>query len=409
MIKDKKLLYLLPCLIIILSAIGCADEQSAKIQEEIIPDIPYLKKEGNSTQLIVDGKPFLMMGGELHNSSTAGFEYMRPLWRKMADASFNTVIGAASWELVEPVEGIFNFDLVDSMILGAREENLRLVIIWFASWKNGESTYVPSWVKKNQERFPLVIDEKGNKRNILSTFGKESCTSDAKAFAALMGHIRDIDKDEHTVIMIQVQNEIGTLRTKRDFSAVANSGFNGPVPAELISYLENNKSSIHPGVFKAWEKTGFRKNGNWEEVFGKGELFENWKDLSYLTEELFMAWNYASYVGKIASEGKAEYNLPMYVNAWLKQPGPSGHAPGNYPSGGPTPQVIDIWRAAAPAIDFIAPDIYIVDEFRYVCEQYTKSGNPLFIPETFRRCCRRFKSILCIRQIQYSLLCSFRC
>lgn len=73
----------------------------------------------------------------------------------------------------------------------------------------------------------------------------------------------------------------------------------------------------------------------------------------------------------------------MYVNAWLKQPGPSGHAPGNYPSGSPTPQVIDIWRAAAPAIDFIAPDIYIVDEFRYVCEQYTKSGNPLFIPETF--------------------------
>lgn len=383
MIKEKKQFYFLFSLLIILSFIGCSVEQSAKKQEEIISEMPYLKKEGNSTQLIVDGNPFLMMGGELHNSSTAGFEYMRPLWKKMADAGFNTVIGAASWELVEPVEGVYNFDLVDSMILGARQEDLRLVIIWFASWKNGESTYVPAWVKKNQERFPLVIDEKGNKRNILSTFGKESCSSDSKAFVALMGHIRNIDKDEQTVVMIQVQNEMGTLRTKRDFSDIANSRFNEPVPEELISYLENNKASLHQGLYKAWEKTGFRKNGKWEEVFGKGELLENWKDLSYLTEELFMAWNYASYVGKIASDGKAVYNLPMYVNAWLKQPGPNGHAPGNYPSGGPTPQVIDIWRAAAPDIDFIAPDIYIVDEFRYICEEYTRSGNPLFIPETF--------------------------
>jgi Domain of unknown function (DUF5597) len=122
-------------------------------------------------------------------------------------------------------------------------------------------------------------------------------------------------------------------------------------------------------------------NGTWEEVFGKGVKLFDWKDMSYLTEELFMAWNYAKYVGAVAEAGRAEYNLPMFVNAWLKQPGNFGHAPGNYPSGGPTPQMIDVWRAGAPAIDFIAPDIYATGEWRYICDTYTQSGNPLFIPE----------------------------
>jgi hypothetical protein len=345
-------------------------------------NIPHLVKQGTATQLIVDGSPLLMLAGELHNSSMGGFEYMRPIWKRMADANLNTLISTASWELVEPEEGHFDFDLVDSMILGARKEGLKLVVIWFGSWKNSASTYVPSWVKLDQKRFPLVKDENGRTLNILSTLSEESCNADAKAFAALMKHIREIDSKHNTVVMMQIENEIGTLRTKRDYSDVANAAFNGPVPAELIDYLRKNKESLHPGVLEAWGKQGFKESGTWEEVFGKGVLVDDWKGMSYLTEELFMAWNYAKYVGKIAEAGRDEYNIPMYVNAWLKQPGQSGHAPGNYPSGGPTPQVIDVWRAGAPLVDFIAPDIYIVDHFRYICDQYTLSGNPLFIPET---------------------------
>ena len=372
------LLFILPAII----SAGCSGEKSGLFKGRKNSKLPHLITQGSSTQLIVDGKPFLMFGGELHNSSTAGFSYMRPIWKQMASANLNTVIGAASWELVEPVEEHYDFALVDSMILGARKEGLKLVVIWFASWKNGQSTYAPGWVKKDTARFPLVKNEDGKTLNIISPLYEEAGKADASAFAALMKHIRKIDAKQQTVIMIQVENEIGTLETKRDFSNKANISFNGAVPAELMSYLENNKASIHPGVAEAWEKQQFRKEGTWEEVFGKGELLDGWKDLSFLTEELFMAWHYAKYVEFIAKAGKDEYNLPMYVNAWLKQPGRYGHAPGNYPSGGPTPQVIDIWRAAAPSIDFIAPDIYIVDEFRYICEQYTQSGNPLFIPET---------------------------
>ena len=344
--------------------------------------IPHLHKKGHATQLIVDNKPFLILGGELHNSSTSGFEYMRPIWRRMSEAGMNTVLAAVSWEQTEPLEGHFDFSLVDSMILGARKENLRLILLWFGSWKNGRSTYVPGWIKKNQERFPLAVDEHGKKLIILSTFSKEACDADTRAFTALMKHIREIDGKEQTVIMVQVQNEMGILWTKRDFSDAANAAYRGMVPAELMKYFRENKETLHPGVLEAWRKNGFRTKGTWEEVFGEGKLYENWKELSYLTEELFMAWNYAVYVGKIAAAGKAEYPLPMFINAHIKQPGNKGDVPGCYPSGGPTPQVIDVWRAAAPAIDFLSPDIYNIDEFRYECDQYVLSGNPLFIPET---------------------------
>ena len=250
----------------------------------------------------------------------------------------------------------------------------------------GTSSYAPAWVKKDTKRFPLVKDANGNTLNIITTLSTEARDADARAFAALMKHIKEVDENHHTVVMMQVENEIGVLArdvvARRDFSDVANKAFNGPVPAELMQYLKANKATIHPGVREAWEKQGSKMTGTWEEVFGKGVLLPDWKDLSYLTEELFSAWNYAKYVGYVAAAGKAEYNIPMYVNAWLKQPGSAGHAPGNYPSGGPTPQVIDVWRAGAPSIDFFAPDIYITDHYRYVLDVYTQSGNPLFIPET---------------------------
>jgi hypothetical protein len=349
---------------------------------EEITRIPHLIKQGSSTQLVVKDEPFLMLSGELHNSSMGGFEYMRPIWKRMADANLNTLISTVSWELIEPQEGQYDFGLVDSMIIGARKEKLKLVVIWFGSWKNSASSYVPSWVKLDQKRFPLGKDENGKTLNILSTFSEEACNADAKAFAALMNHIREIDSKHNTVVMMQIENEIGTLRAKRDYSESANKAFNAKIPSELMNFLIKNKDSLHPGIIESWRKQGFPNSGTWEEVFGKGVMVDDWKGMSYLTEELFMAWNYAKYVEKIAKAGREEYNLPMYVNAWLKQPGKSGHAPGNYPSGGPTPQVFDIWKAGAPSIDFFAPDIYIVDQFRYVCDQYTRSGNPLFIPET---------------------------
>jgi hypothetical protein len=353
-------------------------------------EIPHLEKQGTATRLVVEGKPFILISGELHNSTAGGFEYMRPVWKRLAAKNLNSVIATVSWELIEPEEGNFDFALVDSVIAGAREANLKLVLIWFASWKNASSVYIPSWVKKNYEKYPRARDERGKPLEILLTFGKASAEADARAFAALMRHIKEVDSERQTVVMMQVENEMGVLdnlgatpgNARRDFSDPANVAYNGQVPKKLTDYLVQHKKGLFPQLYKVWSANGFKTSGSWEKIFGKSEFRpekKDWQFYSYYTEELFSSWNYAKYAEIVTAAGKKEYPLPMYVNAWLKQP--FSYWPGRYPSGGPLPQVLDVWRAAAPSIDFIAPDIYM-DEFTWACQEYARSGNPLFIPET---------------------------
>jgi len=331
--------------------------------------IPQLRQQGTAKQLVVDGNPFLVIGGELHNSSSSSLEYMKPIWQRMLDLHFNTVLAGVSWELVEPEEGHFDFSLVDGLIQDARRHGLRLVFLWFGSWKNGMSSYIPLWVKKDYGRFPRVkIQERGTVE-VLSTLAEANWQADAKAFAALMRHIREVDGDGHTVIMVQVENEVGVLRDSRDRSALANAAFAGPVPKALLDYLQKNRDALVPEIHKRWEAAGFKAAGSWEEVFGAGPE----------TDEIFMAWNYARYVDNVAAAGKAQYGIPMYVNTWLSGPG----KPGQWPSGGPLPHVMDMWLAGAPHLDMLSPDIYAADFERW-CQRYTQRNNQLFIPEMNR-------------------------
>ena len=341
--------------------------------------LPHLQKRNNTTQLIVKEKPFLVLGGELHNSSTSGAAYMRSIWVQMKKKNLNTVIASVYWELVEPQEGHFDFTLVDSMLTGARKQNLHLVLLWFASWKNGYSMYAPSWVKNNSDKYPRAKDANGKSLQQLSTFGEATAEADARAFRALMKHIREVDGKQQTVIMVQIENEVGLFYTARDHTEAANKAYNSPVPDDLMQYLTAHKGKLQPELDSAWKANGYKSSGTWEEVFGKsiGDK-TNWQTLSYLTEELFTVYHYAKYMGKVAAAGKEVYPLAMYVNAWLKQK--MTPMPGNYPSGGPTPHTLDVWRAAAPAIAFISPDIY-VPEVVYTVEQYHREGNPIFVPE----------------------------
>jgi beta-galactosidase GanA len=347
-----------------LAAIACVNAAPAADE-----DIPHLRKQGTAAQLMVDGKPFLAIGGELHNSSSSSLEYMQPVWQRMLDLNFNSVLAGVSWDLVEPEEGHFDFSLVDGLIHDARRNNLRLVFLWFGSWKNGMSSYIPLWVKKDYRRFPRVKLQERGTVEVLSTLVPANSQADATAFAALMRHIREVDGSAHTVIMMQVENEVGVLRDSRDRSEAANAAFAGPVPKALLDYLKSNREALVPEIAKRWQAAGSKEAGAWQELFGSGPE----------TDEIFMAWNYARYVDHVAEAGKAQYAIPMYVNTWL---GGNG-TPGQWPSGGPLPHVMDMWLAGAPHIDFLSPDIY-APGFQEWCRKYTQRGNPLFIPEMNR-------------------------
>ncbi|MGO9114357.1 MAG: DUF5597 domain-containing protein [Thermoguttaceae bacterium] len=368
--------------LVVLASTASAVENSA----------PHLETRHGVRQLVVDGKPFLVLGGELRNSSSSSREYMKRIWPQLVEKKLNTVLGAVSWELIEPEEGQFDFSSVDDFIQDARQNHLRVVFLWFGSWKNGLSSYPPLWVKTNPQRFPWVKNRDGKTIDILSTFGDATRDADAKAFATLMRHIRDVDGKEHTVLMMQVENEVGIRDDSRDRSPAANEAFAGPVPKDLMDYLVQHKDTLAPELRELWVANGNKTSGTWDEVFGPGKpesakpynaLTQQdkdtlWRQLSWPSDEIFMAWRYSVYNDKVATAGKAEYNIPMYCNAWLQQPGCP--RPGEYPSGGPVPQVHDIWRFGAPNIDFLSPDLYI-SQFDEMCQRFTRNGNPLFIPE----------------------------
>ena len=376
----------------------CASAIAVQAYGQTALGIPHLRKQGSATQLIVDGKPFLALTGELGNNTASSLENMQPVWSRLVAGNLNCVLAAVSWAQVEPEEGQFDFALVDGLIQEARQNNLKLVFLWFGSWKNGLSSYPPLWVKRDYRRFPRIKIKGGRSIELLSTFGEASRDADARAFRGLMRHIKETDGQQHTVLMMQVENEVGVLRDSRDRSEAANRAFAGPVPRDLIDYLQEHKDTLAPELREVWGANGFKTSGTWEEVFGPGkpdsvdipiqtnspplsqeEYQTGWRKLHWPVDEIFMAWQYARYVGKVVTEGKAEYNIPMYVNGWLQQPNMAW--PGTYPSGGPLPQVHDVWRAGAPAIDILAPDLYL-QYFDEVCDRFTRNSNPLFIPET---------------------------
>ena len=331
--------------------------------------IPHLRRQESATQLIVHGQPYLIRGGELGNSSGEP-DFLRPSWPKLQALNLNTVLAPVYWELIEPAEGKFDFSTLDGLLKDAREHDMHLVLLWFGAWKNSMSTYVPGWVKRDARRFAHCQDSAGVAQEILSPLSAENLKADAQAFRALMQHLRAGDQNDSTVVMVQVENEIGMIPEARDHSPEAEKAFREAVPAALLNSLAGKMDTLAPELRDLWVAHGKKTAGTWAEIFGDGTA----------TDEIFTAWCFSRFVEGLVTAGKAEYSLPMYVNAALIRP---GHKPGQYPSAGPLPHLLDVWRTGAPSLDFLAPDIYSAQFVDWV-RKYTRSGNPLFIPEALR-------------------------
>ncbi len=301
-----------------------------------------------------------MRGGELSNSHGEP-DYLRAAWPKLKALNLNTVVAPVYWDLIEPAEGRFDFATVDGLIADARASEMRLVLLWFGSWKNSMSCYVPAWVKTDSARFPRARNSAGQAMEILTPFAAANRDTDARAFAALMKHLRETDGTQHTVIIVQVENEIGMIPEARDRHPAADAAFAASVPAEFMAYLTAHRDTLAPRAARnRWIAHGAKAAGTWTQVFGEGPA----------TSELFMAWSFGCYVEKVAAAGRAEYALPLYANAALIRP---AYQPGQYPSAGPLPHLSDVWRAAAPTLDFISPDIYFPN-FAEWADRYARAA-----------------------------------
>ena len=335
-----------------------------------LQSIPRLQQQGSATQLVVDGAPLLVLGGELGNSSASDVEYLEPIWARLQTLNLNTVLAPVYWELLEPEEGEFDFTLVDELLEGARQHRLHLILLWFGSFKNSMSCYAPHWVKSNHTRFPRAQLPSGRSVETLSAFSGANRGADAHAFAVLMRHLRRVDAKQHTVLMVQVENEVGMLEAAREHGPAADAAFREEVPPVLLDHLARHEAELSASLREWWESAGRRRRGRWVEVFGQ----------DVATDEVFMAWHYSRYVNEVAAAGKAEHPLPMFTNAALNRP---GREPGQYPSGGPLPHLLDVWQVGAPTLNLLCPDIYFSD-FAKWCQDFHRAANPLFIPEARR-------------------------
>jgi hypothetical protein len=332
----------------------------AAIPSAFAVEAPRIVQKDGRSALMVEGRPYLVLGGQIHNSSAWPSE-LPQVWESMAALHANTVEAPVYWEQMEAQEGHFDFTNVDQIVEGARAHQLHVVLLWFGTWKNGNNHYVPAWVKTDTKRFPRVIRPDGEPIDVLSPLSQNNLDADKTAFVALMRHLKQIDDEQHTVIMIQVENESGNVGSVRDNSADANRKFAGAVPADLLA-------------------ASHKQAGTWQQVFGAE------------ADEVFQAYYQARYINAIAAAGKAEFAIPYYINVWLDYPAaelPQRQidTPGiGYPSGGAVQKLVGLWRALAPSIDMIGPDIYTDDSqfYRETMAIYRRPDNPLWIPETGR-------------------------
>jgi hypothetical protein len=330
--------------------------------------MPRIEKKDGRYALFVDNAPYLMLSAQAENTSS--WPAMLPhVWLAMEFLHVNTVEIPVYWEQFEPRPGRYDYTMIDNLLAEARRHNLRLVLLWFGSYKDGSQHYMPGWMKLDTARYPHAVDKNGQAVDSPAPFATESLEADKSAFAALMRRLKETDS-QRTVLMVQVENEAGNWDSVRDYSPAAQKLFDAPVPAEVLKAMRVKSAVPAP---------------NWRQAFGAD------------ADEFFNAWSVARYVGQVAAAGKAAYPLPMYANVALRDPfhpGPPGRpgAPDAYESGGPTDNVLDIWKAAAPALDILAPDIYLSDDAAYlkVLELYHRDDNALFVPETGCPGCDRF-------------------
>jgi hypothetical protein len=313
--------------------------------------ISELKKLNGHTALYVDNNPFIILGLQLDCDSCYDSSTIDDLMKQIGVLGGNTAACLLYWRLIEPEEGQYDFSILESMIESAKRYDLRIVLVWFGSYKNACTHYAPDWFQNTPQKYRHAHLESGEQlRYVACPNCNESLEKDKQAVVKVFEYLRDYDTEKR-VILFQVNNESGLIGTDRCY-------------CEECNYL------FEQGNYKATDKA--------------------------IANEIFSAESILRYMEKIAKPAKEIYPLPCYMNAWLAHHTPD-HKPGSeYPSGGPVYRVLDVYMQNKKFIDFVSPDIYTpgYKDFMRISKEYCLEENPLYIAEhALGKTSRAFKNL----------------
>ncbi len=309
------------------------------------------------------GNPIFLVGLQAHNSST-GTGMIKKTIHATKLYGGNLIEAPIYWNKIEAEMDVYEMDSLKELIDEVRQAGLKLIVLWFATSKNGHPNYAPDYIKLNPKDYRLAIGTDNAPVASLSVHCKETLHRDRLAFEKVMEFIKEYDSTEKTVIAVQIENEMGYANTDRDYSAPAQTDYNKGVPL-MIQEVELEDTGLE-GMGEE-----YRDKTTWRGCFGRH------------AHEAFSAWYHACYIEEIAKAGKNIYDIPLITNVMVGEQGyeECGRC---YEGGAAVGRVLDIWKIGTPSLDLICPDIYnqAKKDYTRICKRYNRKDNPLFIPES---------------------------
>lgn len=310
-----------------------------------------------------NGRPLLLLGLQAHNSST-GTDMIKKSIKAISLYGGNVLEAPIYWNLIEPEKDVYDMTMLKDLIDETRNAGLKLIILWFATSKNGHPNYAPEYIKLHPEIYRVAIGSDKAPVASLSPHCKETLERDKKAFQHVMRFLKEYDEAHRTVVAVQIENEMGYANTDRDYSLMAQADYEKEIPSILQNVILEDTGLNNVA-------NGEPDKSTWRGCFGRH------------AHEVFSSWYHAIYINEIAGGGKECYNPPMTTNVMIGEAGYE-EAGRCYNSGAAVGRMLDIWKLGAPNLDYICPDIYepVTSNYKRICSRYNRSDNALFIAES---------------------------
>jgi hypothetical protein len=293
--------------------------------------MPHFEEANGHKVLYVDGEPFSVLAVEIpwwdliygkYKETETAYDGLYPAAAKLG---LNALKVPIKWSMVEPEKGVYNFSYLDHAKSMAENNHLKLILNWFGHYASADGTvygnltgelYAPMYIVTDDKLYPRAVDADGIPHHNAISYDYEPIVErEIAAFRAFMQHIKEVDSQAHTILMVQVENEIAVFGVDRHNPKL----WRDHSPASNKRFAENGFSD----------------------------------DLKYSAWDLSYNW-----IRRLTDAGAAVYALPLFHNY-------VGGRVADWMVGGAPGEDVNTYLRNCPSISFIGVNSYFCAEWRW--------------------------------------------